>query len=97
MIRGGESRAATEVAIDATGEGLEVTPSLRRTVELAVIQVAQSERDLARAVVMARYAGLSWREIGEATGVSMQSAHQKWTARGVENLRKNMDLLKADD
>ena len=36
------------------------------------------ERRLERAVAAGRAAGLSWEEIGQATGMRRQSAHQGW-------------------
>lgn len=41
---------------------------------------AESERDLAAAVVAARKASVSWRTIGAAVGTSAQAAHERYRA-----------------
>jgi len=47
--------------------------------------VAREAADaLDRVVVLARAQGATWREIGEALGISHQSAHQRWRAHDPE-------------
>lgn len=40
--------------------------------------VRRSEARLGKAVVAAREAGATWAQIGEAVGMSRQSAHERW-------------------
>lgn len=46
--------------------------------ELANYRAERAQEELARAVISARQAGASWADVGRATGVARQSAHQKW-------------------
>lgn len=50
---------------------------LSEIAELTEQQHALGER-ITRAVVKARYAGVSWAEIGKAAQVTRQTAHEKW-------------------
>ena len=43
--------------------------------------VRGAEQQLERAVVSARLAGASWAALGDAAGMSRQSAHERWSAR----------------
>jgi hypothetical protein len=42
-------------------------------------QIAQAHDDLVQAVCAARSAGVSWTMIGEAAGITGQSAHERWS------------------
>lgn len=46
--------------------------------ERAVIARSASEKEVVRAVIAARTAGLSWRQIGSIIGTSAQAAHQRY-------------------
>lgn len=48
--------------------------------ERAVIARAATEAELARAVVAARAAGVTWRRIGSIVGTSAQAAQQRYGA-----------------
>lgn len=47
-------------------------------VRLAADEVADAQARLTEAVRAAREAGASWTDIGRATGMSRQSAHERW-------------------
>lgn len=90
--------ATNDVSQSATAPGVPVlieatTPAessltAKRKLEIAHIQQVQALRDLDRAVAVARQAGLSWQEIADSTELSMQAAHQRWSASGRSNHRK---------
>jgi hypothetical protein len=44
-----------------------------------VQQITQAQDDLVEAVRAARAADVSWTEIGDAAGMSRQSAHERWS------------------
>ena len=49
-------------------------------VKLAAFRRAAAEKELARAIHVAREARLSWRELGEAIGTSGEAARQRYAA-----------------
>ena len=48
-------------------------------VEIAAEAVTESQRELTAAVVAAREHGASWEAIGQAAGMTRQSAHERWS------------------
>ncbi|WP_199732169.1 hypothetical protein [Cellulomonas triticagri] len=54
------------------------TVSPRTALWLAATRRTNAERDLADAVVTARRAGLSWKEVGAAVGTSGEAARQRY-------------------
>lgn len=60
---------------------VEITAALRdalRSTSRAVDRVRASEERLDDAVAAARAAGATWMQIGSATGMSRQAAHERW-------------------
>ena len=52
---------------------------LRRTIRALSAVIAEAQAVLDRVVLEASISGVTWREIGENTGLSAQAAHLKWT------------------
>lgn len=48
------------------------------SVERATGDLRSAQEALERSIVMARGAGATWSQIGDATGMSRQSAHERW-------------------
>lgn len=60
---------------------MEPTPECQvalQTVEDVMAQVREQHRLLDEAVAAARAAGATWEHIGEAAGMTRQSAHERW-------------------
>jgi hypothetical protein len=60
------------------GRDSAAAPEVLRRVAESAHEVAQASGRLSRAVVKARRAGRSWRQIGEASGIPYQSLHRKF-------------------
>lgn len=56
---------------------MEIDSALKATVDAATI-LRRTELGLDEAVVTAREAGATWAQIGDAVGISRQSAHERW-------------------
>ena len=50
-------------------------------VRQASAALRSADQQLERAVVSARLAGASWAALGEAAGMTRQSAHERWAGR----------------
>jgi hypothetical protein len=54
------------------------TQAAVKAVSRACRSVREAQERLERSVVEARAAGATWSQIGDATGMSRQSAHERW-------------------
>lgn len=73
--------AATSVLYDKAEVGLDqsvLDQNAYDRLRLAATSVQSAEAELDEAVADARRAGLSWNEVGRATGMRRQSAHERW-------------------
>jgi len=87
-----KSTEATENVPDEQIEARKAAIFGRLTVILSEIDEAQTQ---AQAWVdRARELGATWREIGEATNVSPQAAHTRWSPQGREQNRKRQERLR---
>jgi hypothetical protein len=50
-----------------------------------IVEMQQGQRLLDKFVLEARKHGATWTEIGDAVGISQQSAHQRWSVRNARN------------
>lgn len=66
-----------ELMLDIWRQHLAPTNALS-TIAAASEDLARATRALDQAVATGRAAGLTWAEIGRATGIARQSAHERW-------------------
>ena len=81
--------------------GILVTKSLPKDPLVALRVLADSEAEIDRIrrdrVRAARTAGASWQQIGDALGISRQSAWQNYTAEVRTTLSRNVDMNESLD
>ena len=81
--------------------GILVTKSLPKDPLLALRVLADSEAEIDRIrrdrVRAARTAGASWQQIGDALGISRQSAWENYTAEVRTTLSRNVDMNESLD
>lgn len=72
-------RPEVAIAVEAEWRHHAVPLAAYDRLKLAATSVLYAEAELDQAVAAARRVGLSWNEVGRATGMRRQSAHERWT------------------
>jgi hypothetical protein len=55
--------------------------------------IAQANKNRARDVALARMLGLSWADIGSATGMARQSAQERWATEGIAVMKDDQGRI----
>lgn len=94
-----ERRAAGDAAADEFVRSFssrdETKESLASDLRQTMGAIAQLHEDAQATVSALRNLGVSWREIGELTGVTGQAASQRWSEAGRARNRENQRRLRA--
>lgn len=80
LIPGADKIAAAVEEYDPTPDDFEAPLPPLMAIKLAAFRRSRAKKDLADAIRAAREAHLSWRELGEAIGISGEAVRQRYAS-----------------
>ncbi len=86
----GRRKGPTPARVAAPADPLE---AMVRAVDRREVIGRELDRDLARAVYLARRYDVTWDDIGKRFGISRQAAHQRWSKYEAGEQRGRQDRL----